>query len=1189
MTKNAKSTAKSQHSAAEKPPESGLIVGIGASAGGLSAFRSFLENMPTDSGMAFVLVQHLAPDHVSALADLLGKATAMRVVDAKDGAAVAANIVYVIPPNATLRIHGRKLVITQPAPPRDQRRPIDTFFSSLAEDQGENAVCIVLSGTGSDGTQGLKTIKEYGGFAMAQAETDHTAMVGMPHSAVSTGLVDEVLPVEIMPKRLMEYKSHLTGVRARKDGDGARRDLSGHLMTISGLLRSKVGHDFSGYKENTMTRRIQRRMQVLQIDEVPAYIARLRDDPAQIDLLFRDLLVGVTQFFRDPAVFEALEKLAIPKMLEGKGDNGLLRIWVPGCATGEEVYSIAILVKEALERCKRSLNVQIFGTDIDEAAITFARAGRYRKTAGVSPERLERWFAEDGEDFCLAKNVREMCVFSTHSVVKDPPFSKLDLISCRNLLIYMNTEFQDRAMRSFHYALKPGGVMLLGPSEGATRFSHAFTTLDKKHRLYQRHDTEVALPDLSSSAGTRTAAPHPAATANAPLSEDRIDRNARRALEKFSPVFVVANERDEILRFSGSEVGHYLEPSSGTASLSLFALLRKALRPIVRDAVHAVRNTQKTVVHEGVLLRVDGKDRSVTVIAAPLAQHGLCVIAFRDADIADASPKDGAQPHNAANADFMALEHELHTTKAQLQATIDELETINEEMKSAGEEYQSVNEELQSSNEELETAKEEMQSVNEELQTINAEIANKNTMLSRANSDLKNLLDSTEIATIFLDNDLRIKNFTPGMTEIFHLRDSDRGRPVTEIVSQLNYADLRKDVRNVLRNLSIVEREVRLSDEEMTFIMRIRPYRTVDNVIDGVVITFLDISDHKRVEMAVQASESRYRALFDAIDEGFCIIEKVKTGPGKPSDFRYVAANPAFAKQSGIGDVVGKTMREAFPGEAQEWFDIYDTVVKTGEVIRFQRRLETQNRLLELFAFPLEEMNHRQLGVIFSDISEQENSERYADLLMGELDHRVKNILAIISAVISQTLRRNLSPDAFAAAIEGRVAAVARTHNLMSQAGGTGETLLSDIINTELAPYAYGENKLSVAGPAIALAPKAGLTWALSIHELTTNAVKYGALSAGEGRLTVSWKIVAGEQNDTLNFAWIEEGGPAVQPPTHVGFGTTLIDRGLRLEFDAKVNREFPASGMRCTIDIPLLEEVGLQLSRKKGETRNDG
>ncbi|MGB6285158.1 MAG: chemotaxis protein CheB [Xanthobacteraceae bacterium] len=1025
-------------------PPSSLIVGIGASAGGLDAFKIFFANMPPDSGMAFVLVQHLSPDHKSMLADLIGRATTMPVVEAENNMPIASNTVYVIPPDATLTLKQRSLHVSRPAPPRERRRPIDTFFSSLAEEHGENAICIVLSGTGSDGTLGLKAIKEHGGLTFAQAEIDHTAKTGMPQSATATGLVDEVVPVEEMPARLLDYQNHLQNVASQKSGDGTRLDAADHLTKISALLRARVGHDFSKYKEKTLVRRIQRRMQVLQIDTVQAYIARLKEDSHQVELLFRELLIGVTQFFRDPDAFAALATIAIPKILDKIEAEDQIRLWVPGCATGEEVYSAAILLKEALNDREAVPLVQIFGTDIDDSAIAIARAGRYHKTAGLSSQRLARWFVEEGEEYRPIKSIREMCIFSTHSVIKDPPFSKLDLISCRNLLIYMDTDLQDRILKNFHYALNPDGILFLGPAEGVTRHSKLFGALDKKHRIFQRLSADVRLPDALSS--PTHPAFRPAVAASAIVQDtDRMGRSAKRIADKYSPVYLVVNKSNEIVRFSGGEAGRYLEPSAGTASFKLFDILRKSLRPVVRSALQTALARKEPVVHDDVPLRIDDQLQLVTVIVEPIIERstdaGHRVVVLQSARAvnkrrdADAAPK----------ATLRAMEHELRTTKTQLQSTVDDLETANEEMKSAVEEYQSVNEELQSSNEELETAKEEMQSINEELQTVNAEMAHKNDALTRSNSDLKNLFDSTEIATIFLDNDLRIKSVTPRMIDIFQLRDTDRGRPIADFVTALDYAGLVDDAGMVLRNLSFVEKEVGLRDKRLTFLMRIRPYRTVDNMIDGVVVTFVDISERRR-----------------------------------SSDQRTV--------------------------------------------------------------------------------------------LIQELNHRVKNSLATVQSIAAQTFRFTETPEAFQQTFEARLMALAKTHDLLTK--GEWETAsLRALLIAELEPYGGTESsRFTLNGQNVQLASAMALALGLVFHELATNAVKFGALSVPSGSVEIGWEIETSQHR--LRWHWIETGGPPVKKPSRRGMGSRVIEKGLMHEFGGEARIDFDPSGVQCSIDIPLPEEV---------------
>lgn len=1031
---------------AATPAGRGLVVGIGASAGGLSAFKAFLSTMPAESGMAFVLVQHLAPDHKSMLADLLGQTTAMPVIEAADGVEVAADTVYVIPPDATLTLKERRLRVVTPAPPRAQRRPIDTFFASLAEDQGENAVCIVLAGTGSDGALGLAAVKESGGLTLAQAEFDHTAMSGMPQSATATGFVDEVLPVERMPARLLEHQRHLSAVASRKDDDGMRRDAAGHLVAISALLRDRIGHDFVQYKEKTLVRRVQRRMQVLQIDEVPAYIARLRNDPEQIDLLFRELLIGVTQFFRDPEAFAALRAALAPGLVGDQNDRKNFRIWVPGCATGEEVYSLAILVRELIGHGHPALRVQIFGTDIDAAAIGFARQARYRKMAGVTPERLERWFSTEDDAYFPVREIREMCVFSTHSVTKDPPFSKLDLISCRNLLIYMNPDLQDRVLKTFHYALKPGGLLFLGPSESLTRQSRLFADRDKKHRIFLREDADARMPEIARLPGSSAAQPHAATAPRAAPVEDRLDKAARSALEKYAPAYVVIDKNHDILRFSGGETGRYLEPSAGAASLNLFAILRKALRPAVRTTLHRALSTREEAVHDAVVVQVDGLSRAVTVIVEPLAEAGLCVVAFRDDGVRAGGARARGARHAAASE---VMEQELLAVRTQLLATIDELEATNEERRAASEEYQSANEELQSSNEELETSKEEMQSINEELQTVNAEVVSKNEALTHLNSDLKNLLDSTEIATSFLDCDLRIKSFTPKMTDIFHLRDSDRGRPITDITSLLGYDEIEDDARKVLHELCVVEREVQVKHHGMSFLMRMRPYRTMDNVVDGVVITFMDINERKKAE-------------------------------------------------------------------------------------------ETQ------------------------------------DLLVRELNHRIKNLFAVTNGVVSLSARSAGTPQEMARSIRGRLEALARAHELIIPALGSGNelvkrgTTLDALVAAISSPYRAqtGEHEcFSLAGPAVPLGGQAVTSFALVLHELATNATKYGALSFPEGHIAIGWSVEAG----TLLLEWRERGGPAISgPPSGQGFGSLLARRSVEGQLGGELAYDWDPEGLVVRLSAPM-------------------
>ena len=1130
-----------------------VIVGIGASAGGLEAFKSFFGAMPVDTGMAFVLVQHLSPDHKSMLAELLGKTTRMAVVEAVDGVLVTPNCVFIIPPDATMTIEDSRLKIVRPAPPRDRRRPIDTFFQSLGEDQGENAIAIILAGTGSDGAQGLATVKELGGFTLAQAEYDHHALPGMPQSASNTGLVDEVLPVEAMPARISSYRAHLLSVAGGKDGEGVRKDAASHLSSILQALHARTGHDFSEYKEKTLVRRLQRRMQVLQVETPQAYMARLTEHPEELEALLREFLIGVTQFFRDPGAFEALDDTVLKRLVADAGADEEIRVWVPGCATGEEVYSIAILLREAMDARRPRPRVQIFGTDLDERALAVARVGRYRiPIVGLSGERCERWFSVEGEDRCIIPEIREMCVFSAHSLIKHPPFSKLDLVSCRNLLIYFDAPMQDRVMRTFHYSLKPNATLFLGSSESVTRATKLFGVKDKKHRIFERRDAPVSpLPPFAADrTRERAASSRPAAP-----GDDRIDKSVLRVMEKHYPPHLVLDRANQIVRFSGGAMGQYLEPAPGVPSFALFDILRKALRPAARDVLQQVRGATEAVRRDDVPIRIDGKQRLVSLIAERLAEHGpeaeFVVLALHDAGPGLVRAKANEAGGKSVE-ELQTVQQELRTTRTQLQSTIDELETANEEMKSSNEEYQSVNEELQSSNEELETSKEEMQSVNEELQTINAEVGSKNEQLMQLNSDLSNLLESTDIATLFLDEGLKVRRFTRGVNEIFHLRDSDIGRPITEIVGLLDYMDLQLDVKTVLRKLLPIERQVTLQDTKATFILRIQPYRTVDNVIDGVVLTFVNISDRQAADNALRASEANFRRLFDYIDEGFCTLEKVDTAPGEPSDFRYLSANPGFEKQTGVSGIVGKTIREAFPSEPQGWFDTYDAVMATGQSIRFERDLMSQGRVLELFAFRFDDGKGLKLGVIFLDVSNRRLHEEQQELLLKEMDHRVKNLFAVVGGMITLSARNAATPKDMASTVQGRLGALASAHKLiMPQRGATTprqQTTLGELALAVLAPYinpadAGDASRVEIGGPEIPVGADAATNLALVMHELATNAAKYGALSVPGGRVRISWAV----PNGKLALSWEEAGGPPIKaPPEREGFGSVLARRSVK-------------------------------------------
>jgi two-component system CheB/CheR fusion protein len=869
------------------------VVGIGASAGGLAAFESFFSGMPVDRepGMAFVLVQHLAPDHKSILTDLIRRYTRMQVFEVVDGMVVQPNCAYIIPPNCDMAFLNGTLQLMEPSAPRGQRLTIDYFFRSLAQDQRERAICIVLSGTGSDGTEGVKAVKGEGGMAMAQSPAT-TEYDGMPRSAIATGLVDfELSPVE-MPARLILYASQAFGRRSAVAGDHA--PISGNaVQKILQLLRQRSGHDFSQYKASTIRRRIERRMAVQQVETIDGYVHHLNQTPAELDALHRDLLIGVTSFFRDAEAFRALEEKALPGLIAGKPAGTTIRVWTPGCSTGEEAYSLAMLFAEHLTAGKHNLRVQIFATDIDSQAIATARNGLYPASiaADLSPERLGRFFSPgaEGGAYRINKHIRDMLIFSEQNVTRDPPFSRLDLISCRNLLIYMGAELQKKVVALFHYALNPEGVLFLGTSESVGDNAALFATLDRKAKLFRR-------------LGDRRGAPRPApgegqaATATRggmnPLEgHHKVDERRtslreltqKALLQQVAPAGALINEQGDILYLHG-RTGQFLELAPGESGPNnILKMARDGLRSELSATLQQAVASQAVVRSPGLRVRTNGHlitvnltVRPVTASRAASSRTPLFLVVLEelapgDSDrtgVASSAKKGGAtdpsrQPDEESSIE--ALRIELQAKEEYLQATTVELETANEEPRSANEELQSVNEELQSTNEELETSKEELQSVNEELTTINSELQTKVADLTRANNDLNNLLAGTGIATVFVDLELRITRFTPTATRIIKLISGDVGRPLGDIVSNLTrYDRIMADVRQVLDSLVPVEVEVE-AQSGAWFLLRILPYRTLENVIEGAVITFVDVTDMKRAEEAAQESESHFRMLAESL------------------------------------------------------------------------------------------------------------------------------------------------------------------------------------------------------------------------------------------------------------------------------------------------------------------------------------
>jgi two-component system CheB/CheR fusion protein len=843
------------------------IVGIGASAGGLAAFESFLSTMPSDaiSGMAFVLVQHLAPDHKSILSDLIKRYTKMQVFEVEDGMKVQPNCAYIIPPNRDMAFLNGSLQLLEPSAPRGQRLPIDFFFRSLAQDQHDRAICIVLSGTGSDGTEGVRAVKGEGGMAMAQ-NPESTEYDGMPRSAIATGLVDYVLPPAEMPAQLIAYVEHAFKLRPRLASSAApkREDM---LKKVLILLRAHTGHDFSQYKQNTVIRRIERRMAVHEIAEPEGYLRYAQGNTAELDALFRDLLIGVTRFFRDPREFAALQEQVIKHIFPVKPAEAAIRIWVPGCSTGEEAYSIAILLQERLTALKQHFKVQVFATDIDGRAIAQARAGVYPSSivADISPQRLARFFSREADSgaYRIHKDIRDMMVFSEQDVAKDPPFSKLDLISCRNLLIYMGPELQKKVVALFHYALNPGGRLFLGTSETVGEYTDLFAALDRKSKLYESKEITHRASRPAMVVLPRTVPRVPVKTPSASKLSLRESVEGV-LLRQHDAVAVLIDRRGSILYVHGRS-GQYLEPAPGPSDMNILKMAREGLRRELATALHRAATQKEPVRRAGLRVKTNGDFTAVDLKVQSMPAGGagepsmfLVILEAADAAGSDARRSSSSRKspqvikETGGDARIAALKEELRAKEEYLRATTEELETSNEELQSSNEEMQSVNEEMQSTNEEMETSKEELQSVNEELSTVNAELQAKVADLSRANNDMNNLMAGSGVGTIFVDHQLMIQRFTPAVIQVINLIPTDVGRPVGDIAANLvGYDHLADDTRAVLSTLVPKDVEVQ-AKTGARFLLRIRPYRTLENVIEGAVITFVDVTEMKRAQEALQ-------------------------------------------------------------------------------------------------------------------------------------------------------------------------------------------------------------------------------------------------------------------------------------------------------------------------------------------------
>jgi two-component system, chemotaxis family, CheB/CheR fusion protein len=1018
-------------------------VGIGASAGGVSALQTFFQELPPDTGAAFVVIVHLEPTYTSELPEILARKTQMPVEQVNRKAPLEPNKIYVIPPNRRLLITDHEIATFAFDEPRGRRSPIDQFFRSLADQHGDG-FAVVLTGAGSDGAVGAKAIKEAGGLILVQ-DPGEAEYPSMPRSAIATGLADVVAPVKELAHQLVDLlksKAHVPAPNLAPTDEEV-------LTRILTHLRSRTGHDFLRYKRSTIYRRLARRMQVRKVESLSEYLDFLKKKPEEIQSLFHDLLISVTTFFRDPAAFDALARQVISKLYDTEDPAAPLRVWVPGCASGEEAYSIAMLFAEEAARRDVRAEAQIFATDLDNSALAIAREGRYPLAveADIGEERLKKYFTKEADHYRIRREVRDMVLFATHSLLKDPPFSRLHLISCRNLLIYLEKDLQQQVISTFHYALKPSGYLFLGSSETAENPAGLFRVIDRDARVYQsniRASDERTLPQVFVSPRIGDAP----VFAPARFGDHAPSVIHSRALESAAPPSLLVDINHQIVNMS-DQAGRYIQPSGGQIRNDVTELVRAELRFDLRAALHRAFERNQPTLSLPIPVQFNGSPKRVFLQVKPIAFEKdaprQALVFFIEGDTIQ--PPENEQVtleiEQGSDAAVRQFKEELELMRSRLRASREEYEAANEELRAANEELQSINEEYRSTAEELETSKEELQSINEELQTVNAELKIKLDSVSRANNDLQNLMASTDVGTLFLDNQLRIKRFTPRMTELFNILPADEGRPITHLTHRLDYPDFARDAQTILKDLGVVEREI--SSDGKWYLTRLRPYRTVDDRIEGVVCTFVDVTARVKTEEALKSSEAHLR------------------------------------------------------------------------------------------------------------------------LLLSELSHRVKNTLAVVQAMARLSFAEDISRDEALEAFTNRLRALSAAHDLLVRSDWRGARL-RELAEKQLAPYTVAQERIKIEGPDITLPADLATPLSLVLHELSANALKYGALSTKTGTLRLDWGFKQDGAGPLFEFRWRESGGPKVQPPSKEGFGSYLIQNGLP---GAEVELDYAPDGLNYTVTLP--------------------
>lgn len=1147
------------HSTSRQPP----VVAIGASAGGLKALTEFFEAMPPDSGLAFVVVQHLDPSAESRSAEILSRHTEMAVVKVHQAVEVEPNHVYFIMPRNTLHIDGRCLRITERTERAGKHRPVDVFFRSLGENCGESCACIILSGAGSNGSLGAKTVKERGGLVMAQ-EPATAEVDAMPREAIRTGCVDLVLPPAEMPTALLRFADR---VLRGSTADAARVEDAEHaLQSLLASLRNATGIDFRSYKSSTVRRRVQRRMVLTGHDRLTDYAAMLRDHPGEAKILVDDLLITVTSFFRDPEAWQTLRSTVLePLIAHGDGDR-TIRAWVPGCATGEEAYSLAILLNEVAEAAGKHITPEIFATDISERALARARAGVY-PAAALSDEpqsRIVRCFERVDDSVVVKADIRESVVFASQNLLYDPPFSHLDILICRNLLIYLDQAAQKRAIALFHFALDEGGHLFLGSAESVGDSAELFADVSKPHRIYRR--VGPTRHDIVSFPVPRGQRPYQGAKNETitpdPYAHTHPSEIILRALaERYAPAAVLTDRNLNVLYYHGP-TDRVLTRPSGEPSNDLLQIAPEGLRARIRHLAERAAESSEVCTVRGRITR-EGRSEPLVVTAASLTtrdERQIFLFTFaREGEDRAAGASDAAAVPEPSSYE-QELEGEIRLLRDELRSTVRRAKQGEEDLRASNEEITSMNEELRSTNEELETSKEELQSLNEELSTVNAQLRSKVEELQHRTSDLNNLLNSTNVATLFLDADLRIRWFTPEIKRLTGLVDRDIGRPLADFSQKVTGDDLFARMDAVRRTLEPQDAEVEDADG-CVYLSRISPYTGNGARAGGLVLSFLDITERHRAEEETRRQKAYAEAILEAVQVPLIALDP---------ECRVVTANRAFRAEFRLSDAEIGGRR------------IYDLSGGAWDIARLRRLLEVElsqrescdgyeieaefpeigSRVLLLNARRIERL--QLLLLSFENITERRAAERHQRMMMGELDHRVKNNLAVVSSIAAQTARRSQSLEEFLPALQGRLHALAQTHTTLAEQSWRSAGLRTLVERVTAAQGA--DERIHLRGEAVALTAQQTLAMGMILHELATNAVKYGALSVPDGRVDICWEHDEGGEEGATRLVWQEIDGPPVKAPAAAGYGMKFVTEISAYELAGETRFEFRPEGLHCEL-----------------------